>query len=236
MRGLLVVGLVTTTSVGCAGGGEELPDAKRYLDAPVDIILNDTPPTQTLSQTTSSTIEAAVGAACNASGSGTAANNYYRVFDLATFGITTDFHVYNVSFQVEHCHEFAASAGKDVTVRVGTYSEAPGEMLAFASMTILRSASAHVPEVISTITPPFTPGGTVTAPFDVVIPAGSKLLVEVDAPDGNGEYAFYMGANTQGESAHGYVLAPTCGIPVPTNLNTLKGSAAHMLLTVSGAY
>jgi hypothetical protein len=233
MRALFVAGLVTA---GCAGGGEVLPDAKIYLDAPVDIVLTDAPSLTTLSQNASTTIEAGISAGCLGSQSGTAANNYYRVFDLATFGISTDFHVYQVQFQIEHCHEFATSAGKDVTVRIGTYSDTPGETLALNAMTILRSAQAHVPEVIAQTQPPSTPGGTVTVPFDITVPAGSKLMVEVDAPDGNGEYAFFMGANTAGETGIGYVLAPTCGVSVPTNINTVKGSPLHLLLTVSGAY
>lgn len=214
-----------------------MPDAKIYLDAPVDIVLADTPPLQTLSQNVSSQIEAGVSPACLGSSSGTAANNYYRVFDLAALGITTDFHVYSISFQIEHCHEFASSAGIDVTARIGTYADAPGETLSFSAMTILQSASGHVPEVISQTQPtPSTPGGTVTVPFDVVVPAGQKMLVEVDAPDGNGDYAFFMGANTAGETGIGYVLAPTCSIAVPTNISTLKGSPVHLLLTVTGAY
>lgn len=230
MMRLVLVGLA-----GCAQGGDLTPDAKRYDDAPVDIILGDAPSLQTLSQTASTMLEAGTSRACNAS-SGTAANNYYRVFDLAAFNITTDFHVTQVSFQVEHCDEFAGTAGVDVVVRVGTYSGTVGETLMLAGMTIRESKDAHVPEVIETGDPPVTPGGTVTTNFDTVIAAGQKLFVEVDSPDGTNLHQFFMGANNDGETGFGYVLAPTCGVMVPTSISTVANLPIHLLLTVSGWY
>jgi len=201
-------------------------------DAPVG------PMTRTLSQTTTMTIKAGNTIACGNT-TGTRANNYYRVFDLPAMGITGAFSVTQVSFQIEHCHANAGT-GCTLAVRVGTYSAAPGATLAQANMTILASnASVAVPEVVenTTTVPPTTPGGTVNAPITATIPAGSKLLVEVDAPDGANLYSFYMGSNDGGETGFGYVLAPTCSINVPTNISTV-GTAGprHLLLTVTGQY
>lgn len=222
----------------CAGGGDQPPDAKIYDDAPVDIVLGDGPELRTLSQTTSSQLEAGTARACLASPSGTAPNNYYRIFDLAAFNITTDFHVRQVAFQVEHCHEFDSGAGVNVTVRVGTYSGAVGEQLALSGMIILDSVTVHVPEIIESGDPPVTPGGTVTANFDTVVAAGQQLLVEVDAPDGASTHQFFMGSNNDGETGLGYVLAPSCGITVPTNVSSMMvaNMPIHFLLTVSGTY
>lgn len=218
----------------CAQGNDGTPDARIYLDAPVDISLADTPPLTTLSQTTSSMIEPNTSAACNAMPSGTAATNYYRVFDLPALGITTDFHVLRVEFQVEHCHQFSASEGCDAIVRVGTYAGALGETLTLADMVILASTNAHSPEVIQTLDPPSTPGATVTASFDTVVPAGSKLLVEVDTPNGSSDFGLYLGANNDGETAPAYALAPSCNVTTPTNINTIAMRPVHLLLTVSG--
>src|SRR5450432_3943409 len=135
--------------VGCASAGAPEVgghgDAGFHTDAsghPIDAFVNliDAPPgqqTKTLSETTSDTIRAASSIACPAtffsSTVGTAANNFYRVFDPAAFGITTDFHITQVSFQVEDC-ETSGGNGTTVAVSVGTYNGTPGVTLTIANM------------------------------------------------------------------------------------------------------
>src|SRR5690606_1268238 len=156
----------------------DVPGIDAMVDAPPG------PQTRTLTQTTSQTIKGANTLACgNPTNGWTSTNKYYRVFDLAAMGITTPFTVSKVSFQVEHCDKLIGTGtGTTVAVRVGTYSAAAGATLATANMTILASnASVAVPEVIQVDTT--TPGGTVDAPITATIPAGGRLLVEVDAPD-----------------------------------------------------
>ena len=246
--------LLGTQLVGCATAGPaDDPNNTRtdggfvHVDGnnnihPIDAFIShiDAPPgqqTKTLDENTSDTIMAYTGVACPAADEGTAANNYYRVFDPATFGITTDFHVTQISFQVEDC-ESAADNGTPVTVRVGTYSTTPGNTLSAASMTVLASAAnVQVPEVDEGQTT--TPGGTVNAPINATIPAGSKLFAEVDVPDGDFDHYFYMGANTNGEMGDGYLKSPSGCNPAPTtptNISTVAGSETDILLTVTGTY
>lgn len=242
MKRLVLVGLAS-----CASGGA--PDIA--VDAStggrdgstitIDSGTMDTgPSSRTLSQTTSTMLEAATSIACPAETTGTAANNYYRVFDLTAYGITTDLEVTQVSFQVEHCNQLSGSNGATVAVRIGTYAGTPGETLTLADMTILASnPNVMVPEVIEDLgPPPTTPGGTVNAPISATIPAGSKLLVEVDAPDGNTSYELYMGTNNDGEMGFGYILAPRCGVNVPTNISSVTDPPrpVNLLLTVTGTY
>jgi hypothetical protein len=216
---------------GCASAGHDAPvDSQVEIDAPM---IDAGPTTKTLSQTTSEALRAGTSIACG-NAMGTSANSYYRVFDLAAAGITTTFNVTKVSFQIEHCQP-----GATVAVRVGTYAGTPGQTLATGNMTILASnAAVAIPQVIEAGDPPTTPGGTVDAPISAAIPAGSKLLVEVDAPDGSNVYSFYMGANTSGESAPGYIMSTTCGIGMPTNISTVSAEnpAINLLLTVTGQY
>jgi len=241
----LLVPVVIAGMTACASGGRDTIDGNTHDSSLVDGVVVDAPPgAQTLTQTTSQTIEAGTSIACMNNPPGTNANNYYRVFDLAALGITSDFHVTRVSFQVEHCDQITGTAGAVVAVRVGTYAGTPGAQLEASQMTILASnATVAVPEVIEDLgPPPTTPGATVDAPITATIPAGQKLLVEVDAPDGHNQYYFYMGATTQAESAFGYVLAPTCKdmngvlITKPTNISALYTMypAVHLLLTVTG--
>ena len=217
------------------GDGNTMKDSSMgTTDAAVDAA---GPMMRTLMQTNSPTLKAGNSLAC-ANTTGTRANNYYRVFDLPAMGVSGAFAVTQVSFQIEHCHH-NSGIGCTVAVRVGTYSGTPGTTLATANMTILASnASVTIPEVIESGTPPTTPGGTVNAPITASIPAGSKLLVEVDAPDGAGVYSFYMGSNDGGETGLGYVLGTSCAINVPTNISgafgTTPAAQRNLLLTVTG--
>src|SRR5690348_9138567 len=93
----------------CAQGGRDVTiDASGDIDAPkpqMDARMVDVPPgtmTRELTQTTSQMIQAQSSIACANNPPGTNSNNYYRVFDLAAMGITTDFTVTEVAFQVEH--------------------------------------------------------------------------------------------------------------------------------------
>jgi len=185
----------------------------------------DAPPgmtTKTLTQTTDETLVQNTAPACGSS-SGTEANSYYRVFDLPTLGITTDFKVTSVAFQVDY------STGQTATVRVGTYNGTPGTKLTLANLTVVASNP--------TVTiPSTTTGATVTAPMtSATIPAGKKMFVELDSPAG----AFmYIGANTDGETKPGYIMATSCSISVPTDISTISMSypTVDMLMTVTGTH
>jgi hypothetical protein len=231
--------------VGGHGGDAGFTHPTDSSGHPVDTFVNtiDAPPgqqTKTLSETTSNTLRPVTSIACPAATVGTSANIYYRVFDLATFGITSDFHVTQVSFQVEDC-ETAGGNGTNVAVRVGTYNGTPGNTLTVANMTVLASnANVTVPEIVEDVTAMTTPGGLVNAPINATINAGMKVLVEVDVPDGDLDHFFYPGANTGGQSAKGYVSSPSCTPPgtTPTDIGTVVMPATEidLLLTVTGTY
>jgi hypothetical protein len=226
-------------SIDSNGGTTDSPNQQH-----VDAKLLDAPPgaqTKELFQTSSQTLQGGTSVACpNGTLGGTSANNYYRVFDLASFGITSSFIVSKVTFQVEDSQS-VGNNGSSVAVRVGTYAGTPADQLDNAMMTILASnPTVAVPQVVESGTT--TPGATVNAPISATIPANSKLLVEIDSPDGGGNYELYIGANNQSETAPAYVLAPSCNymsqpITKPTNINKLATSmAVHLLISVTGQY
>lgn len=246
MRALLLVGLAA-----CASGGRDnaaVDAAPVTVDGAVVVdsgVMPDAPPgvmTRTLTQTTTMAIEGNTSIACANNPPGTNANNYYRVFDLPAAGITTGFKVTQVQFGVEHCDQINGTAGAVVAVRVGTYDGVPGAQLDQAVMTVLASnPTVQVPEVIESNG--VTAGETITAPISATIPAGKQMFVEIDAPDGHNQYYLYLGANNDGESGFGYVLAPGCssnGVPItkPTNISSVSATfpAVHLLITVTGQY
>lgn len=248
-----VVACATADKIDLKGGNKN-PDAGQIVHADSSLpqldafILADAPPgvmTKTLSQTTNDTLAGGNSVACPAANGdpGTSENHFYRVFDLSTFGISTAFTVTGVSFQVEDC-ESVAGNGTTVNVHVGTYSGATGgSTLTAANLTEVSSATGvAVPEVDETGTT--TPGATINVPMAATIPAGSKLYVEIESPDGDNDHQFYIGTTTGGQSAPSYVSAggvttPVCSPPgkTPTDPDTLvtNGNVAF-LLTVTGQY
>lgn len=242
MRALLLV------LTACASGGRDVGvDAAPVVEPDGAAVLVDASPppgvmTRTLSQTTTMAIEGNTAIACANNPPGTNANNYYRVFDLAAAGITTPFKVTEVAFGVEHCDQINGTAGTVVAVRVGTYDGTPGAQLDPSLMTVLASnPTVQVPEVIEQNG--VTAGETIHAPISATIQPGKQLFVEIDAPDGHNVYSLYLGANNDGESGFGYVLAPSCtsnGVPIakPTNISSVSTMfpAVHLLITVTGQY
>ncbi|HEX7703371.1 MAG TPA: hypothetical protein VF403_21675 [Kofleriaceae bacterium] len=196
----------------------------------------DAPPgeqTKTLDENSSDTIKLATSIACSNNTTGfTLANSYYRVFDPATFGITTDFHVTQIGFQVEDCSSTAG--GQVVTAKVGTYNGTPGATITTGNMAVLATNSqVQVPEIDLV-------GGSVNAPITATIPAGKKVFVEIDSPDGTAgtNASFFLGVNTAAETGFGYILATGCSISTPTNVSSagVANTQISFLMTVTGTY
>ena len=196
----------------------------------------DAPPgqqTKTLDENSSDTIKLATSIACSDGNTGyTRPNNYYRVFDPATFGITTDFHVTQIGFQVENCSSTAG--GQVVTAKVGTYNGTPGTTITTGNMAVLATnAQVQVPEIDLV-------GGSVNAPISATIPAGKKVFIEIDSPEGDAgtNAAFFMGVNTAAETGFGYIMSSVsaCGVTTPTNVTSVAGTQISFLMTVTGTY
>jgi hypothetical protein len=213
------------------------PDADRGTPMPMpDAALPDAAPgltTVTLTQTTNSTPTPATSIACGACNNNTNPcnswftfeNAYYRVFDLAQHGVTKTFHVQQVTFAVEE-----SAGNQSVQVKVGTYNGTPGTTLDLAQVTQQVTTSVNIP--------PTTTGLSVPAPITTDIPAGSKLIVEVSAPDHEGlnNVYFYLGATTAGETKPGYIRSPSCGDSTPTTMASIGFPEVGILVSVTGSY
>jgi hypothetical protein len=221
------------------------PDADTHIDAAIDAKPIDAPPgmeTVTLTQTTNNTVAADNSIACALEdGDGTRQDTYYRVFDLGSAGITTTFSVSSVTFAVEDC-DTASGLGTNVAVHVGTYSgtipTAPGGTLTAADITVDASNNVvGVPEIDEASG---DPPQNVSAPITASIPGSSKMVVEVEAPDGSGSFNFFLGTSTGGQTALGYISSPECtpAITAPTDIQSLgsANSKIDVLITVTGTY
>lgn len=208
---------------------------------PPDAFVNpiDAPPgvmTKTLDENTNDMIAIPTSIACSDNINGvpqyTNASSYYRVFDPANYQITTDFHVTQVGFQVENSTQNAGN-GILVTVKVGTYDAVPATQLDTTKMAVLATqTNVQTPENDEV-------GAAINQPITATIPAGKRLFVEVDSPQGssNDNLLFYIGANAVAESSPGYVMSSACTeTQKPTNISSLGAGQISILMTVTGTY
>jgi hypothetical protein len=175
-----------------------------------------------LSETVSD-IDTGNSIACG-NGAGTQPTSYYRVFPLTMFGITGAFEIANVHFVVEH-----GANGPTLEVSVGTYSGTTG------GSTLVSSAITLVDSVSMTVN---GSNASEDVPIQAEIPAGGSLLVEIDQTNsGSGSDApeFYIGANSAGETAPGYMSASACSITVPTSVTQQAGTETDILISVDGS-
>lgn len=253
--GLGLVGCAQATSSGGNGNGVDasnnnpqdgnnnpMPDAfvrppdgsVITLDSsvPLDSAL---PTTKTLSETTSPTDDGD-GIGCAALNSGgtavvyTAAQSFYRVFQLSSFGITGTFHVTNVDYVVEE-----AKNSPSMKISVGTYSgTVGGNTLTTSDISLTASTTATLPSI------------TAATSEDAVVSAEitGNLIVEIDqvtAGSTSNKVVYFPGANAGGETEPGYVMSASCSaFTVPTSMDSLASSAnltdSDLLITVTGTY
>ena len=230
MRRLLLVGLLGA----CASAGRDNPAAtdsspgsepttggemQMMTDGPMPDMLV----MRTLSQTTSNTNAASNSLACSA---GT--NSWYRVFPLSDFSITGPFTVQSVTFGVQE-----AAGAPPINVKIGTYAGTPGTTLDLAMITAVNQVTINAANQTN-------PGANVTTPITGMIPAGGKLLVEINRPNAASpptQY-FYLGASNQGETKSGYWRGPSCNPPAPnpTTPASVGFPSANFTIMVTGTY
>lgn len=232
--------LVAVLLIGCASastdGGGNRPDAGGNRpdsgggggeDAGVDAAppVDAAPQMVTLSQTADTTVAAASSLACGSSAGYTRENSWYRVFDLASMGVTGPLEVSQVTFGAQE----SGPAAQTLQVKIGTYAGTPGTTLDTAMITPINSANANVPASGT--------GQIITVPMTGTIPANSKLVVEIFSPDRvNTTTFFYVGASAGTEQAPGYVRAPACNILQPQSMKALDPAAGSLIVTVTGTH
>ena len=178
---------------------------------------------QDFSQTTSSEVEPLNSVACQIETGGIDASNYYRAYNLPNLGVTSNYGVGSITFGVEE-----ADGEVDVTVRLySTTANFPTgfTLVAGPQYNLIGTAVVTVNEgdVLGLVTVPFT---------DAIVPMGSKLVIELshETTDVN----LFMGTNSFGQSATGYLSAEGCGISAPEPFSAVGFPNAHLILNVSG--
>ena len=196
------------------------------IDAmPIDAMPIDAPPQPvaiTLSQGTNTIVSGnAVGCSNNITGY-TTENSYYRLFNLPQMGYTGQVTLTSVSFGVESASH--SSGSQTVQVKLYTVNGA----FTTGNMTLLYGQNVTVANTNLGIVP-------VTLQQPVVVPAGAQLAIEVFVPDGTStSTTFFIGSNTDAESAPSYIRAPGCSVSQPSTFGALAFPDVHIVLTASG--
>jgi hypothetical protein len=177
----------------------------------------------TITQSATQNITPLNSVSCNSGGVHTD-NSYFRVFDLASHGITSDFEITSVETGVEQ----STPTGPSQPIEWKFY------FLTDPAGSVTRANFTSIGTVPTTV-PTLTAALHATAVTGVTAPAGSRLVVELFTPAGAaGPHSFFVGSNADGQTGPGYIEAAACGVTAPTNLASIGFPNMHWVLNVTG--
>jgi subtilisin family serine protease len=171
----------------------------------------------TITHSASQTILAGNSVGCSRdSGLTTTENGYLRTFTLSDFEISGDFAVTSVAFGIE-----ALDPAQTLTINLYTLE---GDLI-YDNLTLIGTADATIDAQDLSV---------VSVPVSGTAPAGSTLVVEIDAPDMSGSGRFFVGSNDAGQTAPSYLRSESCGIAEPTDTADLGFPDMHIVMSVTG--
>jgi hypothetical protein len=150
-------------------------------------------------------------------------NHYTRAFELTSFGINGAFAVCEVEVAVEA----ALSINESQPLTVALYWTESGTFPG-GTLTPIGTTTVQIPDQDQSY---------VTVAVTGTAPPGTQLIVDVASSDGTIELAaFYIGSNSAGQTAPGYLTAPACGFVTPTDLADpdIGAPGVHMVINVRG--
>jgi hypothetical protein len=217
---------------GLPGGGDPGPDSGGPGEPSPDSGPG-APQAVTLSQTTSDQILDAHAIGCveqddDGSAIQNRDNSYYRVFNLDQQQIEGDLDVTSVTIGVESAVTPDGGA-QPATARLYTLEGA----LLVANMSQIASTDFNIEPQNQT---------TLEVPLTASVPAGSALVFELFIPGAtDGGTLFFIGSNDLGQTAPGYLRAPSsgCDFIEPTDFETVGGAEfpdIHIVMMVSGTH
>jgi len=123
----------------------------------------------------------------------TSTNGYIRDFQLNDFGVTSDFNVTEIEVGVRKA--VSGSGSQPIVIYLVTWN--PDN-----TITLLDSAAYQIPDQQFTM---------LSLPISTIVPANSRLLVQVVSRDGLAdENTFIIAANDGGQTAPSYLYGPGC--------------------------
>ena len=175
----------------------------------------------TLSQTATQNVTSFNSVSCN-SGTLHTDNSYFRVFDLTAEGLQTlDITALTIGVEVAS----SPTPTQPAAVRLfSTTNDTPG----IDGLTLLLDSPIAVSNQNLTLL-------DVPLNAPVTVPDYTNLVVELFTPDGQADgNSFFIGSNSDGQTAPAYLMAPDCGVTTPTPTGDLGFPNMHMIIEASG--
>lgn len=175
-----------------------------------------------LLQTTNNVVAAGVVQACGSTPGVTFANSFARLYNLTALGYSS-FQVTKISFAVQG---FQLGTAATFPVNVEVYSSTGGT--ASSSLTLRGSATINITTAMV--------GTVVEVPLSTPVTVSSAgMLIAVSAPSGQPtSTGFYLGGNSNGQTASGYIKASTCGLSEYGTFASIGNTNAHIVLFPTG--
>ena len=159
-----------------------------------------------------------------------AANSYIRTYDVFGSGGISTIDICSVRFGVEFALAGLGAGSQPMEIRLYVVPTAGFTFpVAMSSLTPVHTEFFQLADTTGAanlvIDQPITAFPPVTAAVT------DTVIVELFSPDGTApQNVFFIGSNTAGESAPGYLEAAACGIAVPQTTVSLAPTPMHMIL------
>ena len=152
----------------------------------------------------------------------TSQNDFARLYTLTSLGYSK-FQVTKVSFAV---HGFQLGTASNFPVSVKVYASTGGTSDANLTLKVEASINITAAMVGTVVEVPLTTPAEVTSP---------EMLIVVSAPDGlSTSTGLYLGGNSNGQTAPGYIKAAGCGATNFTSYNDVGAANQHLILFPTG--
>ena len=153
-------------------------------------------------------------------------NSYWRVFDLNSFGIFSDWQVDSVDIGIELAE--ALNPGANISTTINFYLDPSGDLT--GPRTLIGSIAADIPDATALSVLNFAGGP--------LVPAGSNLAVEFFVPGDdtvtNLVDRVFVGSNNLGETGPSYLQAAACGLPDPTPTGAIGFPGMNIVMNING--
>ena len=141
----------------------------------------------------------------------------FRAYELNSFDIFNNFQVCAVRFGIS-----TANSNGTQPITIILYTSDPA--FPDGNLTQLASTTIQIEPQTETL---------ITVPINAIVPAGSELVVEIFDPF-EPTSNFFIGANSQPETAPSYIQAAACGAPTPLTTAEVAFPNSHFIINAIG--
>jgi hypothetical protein len=162
------------------------------------------------------------------------ANSYIRKYDMMAAGVLLPSEICSIRYGVEFALAGLTATSQPAQIRLYVVPTAGFAFpVSLATLNLVHTENFTVANVAATATNTILTQ-TITANPPVVVLPTDSVVVEFFTPDGVAlQNVLFFGSNNLGETAPTFLVAPGCGVTVPTPTGTLAaGLMMHGILDI----